>query len=217
MKLKLDQIVSLIINSSETNKRFRISPALKVEANMKKFLNFFFDYYGDKKNITLKNANQYINFSNISNSKMHLWLHSVAYGLRIAMIEESVESTDELTAENIIQFYNKYLPECPIILKSALDKYKFIVINKWDNSQLEYCILKEKKHFAEFNEFPSFVSEQFEKYSVKNEILGNLKELIQVSETLDDAGHFDLSEKILKNTENLANKIGLDRNEKHIK
>jgi len=213
MKLNLDEMSALIIECAIKDKHFRLPPSLKVEGNLKKFLKFFFEYYGDKKNITLKNADNYCDFTSITSSKMHLWVQTIAYGLRIAMIEHLKLSNDSLL-DYILSFYKTYMPNCPIVLKSALDKYKFIVINNWTDAQLKYCTEKETQYFKENKEFPSFVSEQFEEYSVKNEILDNLKQLIQVSETLDDEGHFDLSEKILKSTENLANKIGINNGNK---
>ena len=210
LNLDLDDLSQLIINYADSEKKFRISPVLKIEYNLKKFLRFFFDYYGPEKKITLKNAGKYLSFVSAPGSKIHLWLQSISYGLRVSMIAESELSAVE-TANIIVEFYKTNIPNSPIILRSALDKYKFIVINNWTSAQLEYCVIKEYEHFKDTGEFPSFVSDQFEKYSVKNEILTNLKELIKVSETLDDKGDFDLSEKILKNTENLANKIGLEK------
>jgi len=209
MKLNLEDISELIIKYSDYEKKFRISPVLKVESNLKKFLKFFFDYYSTNKTITLKNAYQYFDFVSVTNSKVHLWLQAISYGLRVSMIADSKLSAEK-EAKHILEFYKTHLPNCPIVLKSALDKYKFIVVNDWSDSQLTYCILKEFEYYKETGEFPSFVSEQFEKYSVKNEILSNLKELIKVSEVLDDKGDFDLSETILKNTESLANRIGIN-------
>lgn len=205
MKPSLSQIADLLLQYS-AEKYFRLPPPLKTTHNLIKFLKFFFAYYDGKKQITLKNAPQYLDFATAHSGKTHLWLQMVNYGLRISLLLY-YDDIPSKRAQKILAFYKKNCYKSPIILKSALDKYKFILINKWHDAQFEYCALKEINHFVENKEFPSFVSDTFEKYSVKEEILNSLKEFIAISETLDIEGYSELSEKVLKNTEILAGKI----------
>lgn len=188
---------------------YKLPPVLKTKKQLVEFLDFYYSYYAKDSRLTLKNAGNYIDFIDFTGSKIHSWLQKISYSLRIALLCEN-KSSESFGINEALAFFNKNCPKSPLVLKSALDKYKFIPITKWDSKQFEYCCYKEAESIIKKIELPGFVSKTFQNYSVKNEILASLQDLLLASAELDSSGNFLLSEKIFKSAENLAEKLGIN-------
>jgi hypothetical protein len=197
---------SLIEYATNNKKNFRLPPALKTYDNILEVLEFFFKYYSNDKDITLKNANRYISFSKVSISKIHIWLQSISHGIRIYLLSSSPGNDEEIIS-TVYHFFNKNIPECPLILRSATDKYKFITISKWNDSEFIHCCQKEIECLRNNKELPVYLPKSLKKDMSHDATMSALQELLNASEVLDTEGNYILSEKILINTENLASKL----------
>jgi len=203
----------LIDNATGVNKIIRLAPALKTHTNMCEVLNFFFDYYSDGMQATLKNAQKYITFSKVSISKIHIWLQSINYGIRISLLsEQHKEDKDKISS--IYKFFKNVIPKAPLVLR-ATSKYKFITISKWNDTEFIYCCQKELECINNDRPLPTFISKSFKNDISHDTAISSLQELLNAAEELDAEGNYILSEKILINTENLASKLG--QNNEHNK
>lgn len=188
-----------ILKCFNNNKKlFRLPPPLKEKANLVEFLSFYFKYYSDNSMLSLKNASRQITFAKISISKTHLWLQSVAYALRVSLLIEGN------SIQYISNFFRVHAEKGPLVLKSALQKYKYWSIPKWSDNDFNYCCVKELESVQNKNMLPGFVSNKLTEYLDKQSMFDNLKELLFIADQLESEGNYALSEKILNSAETLT-------------
>lgn len=197
----------LLLDNAVYNKRYvKLPPILLKNDNLLQVVTFLFHYY-QKRKITLKNHKQFITFDGVTISKVHNWLSTLLYNLRISLLLMDAKNDDQ-KIEKAYNLFSKKLPRAPLIIKSALKKYQYIPINNWTKEQFEYCCRKEL-HDLNNEDIPGgFILDSLYK---ENEITESLKNFINISEILEGEGNYDLSEKILTSTEQLCSNLGLEK------
>jgi hypothetical protein len=194
---ELQNIVCLLLDNNY-KQYFKIPPILKNEANLTQFVKFFFIYYSGKKQVTLKNAPQYITFTKISISKTHVWMQIIGYAVRLIFVRNFGN------VEKVHAFFEKYLPDCPLMVKSAASKYKYITLNHWSKDHFLQVCQNDLQYLNNPKSSYGYLPKNLAKEQLQEKIIISLEDLIQVSEKLDAKGSFDLSEKILNSAENIA-------------
>lgn len=203
---KTELLASSLINDAAKHKElFRLPPSLRNVNNLSEVLSFFIQYYSGKEDITLKNVNQ-ISFSEISISKIHLWMQIIAMSIRIHFLIK-YDNDATVAIDKALNFFQKNIPECPLVIRSVAKKYKYISIDNWSDDQFKYCCMKETASIKQNNSLPIYVPENFYNVPYKEEILLLLEDFVKISESLDSEGKYELSEKLLIGTEKMSDKL----------
>jgi hypothetical protein len=163
----LDALAELILKYN-SQKLFRLPPSLKNVKNLKKLLTFTFAYYKDGSQVSLKNAAKYIDFCTVSASKTHLWLQQACYAIRISFIKFVVKGDVEI--DDVAAFFFKELPNAPLVVKSALNKYKFIHLSKYKVPDFMYCCLHDFNYIDKYNKPAEYVDDDFKKINDQDDI-----------------------------------------------